>query len=309
MNDLGFSGLRRDNYKDHIAKLNEACKWLGITRGRSRDYIKLLTEFHESDLRTRQHVLAYNETCEIIDIYSLWQSRIDLFPGLKSEVSKALAGGPVLREEERTRGKRNNRNRARNDAFVYYLAGRLIDAGIQVLGIDGILRSGASREENADITIDSVIGPVDIQCKRPQSWRAFDSRVKEARRQIRSKNRPGIVAMDCSVVIRPPGHLLRTDSAAEAHKRIPLLLQSLTWSTLLEQRNKFVLGFLLFARVPLITTIGKSSILDFQGCPISYFQRESVSTHVLFNNRHSVNSSLLLPILERLKAQSFSVET
>ena len=115
-----FCGYRKDAYKDHVRRLEEACGWLGINKGRAQHYIGLLREFHEEDKRTPQHVLAYSESCEVEDIHRLWQSKVEQFPGLKEKIFHVLSSGPVLREQEKA-----DSNRARNDAFVYFLAGML----------------------------------------------------------------------------------------------------------------------------------------------------------------------------------------
>jgi hypothetical protein len=50
-----------------------ACKWLNINRGHSTQYSKLIREFFEEDKRSPEHILAYSESCEIMDIYDLWE--------------------------------------------------------------------------------------------------------------------------------------------------------------------------------------------------------------------------------------------
>jgi hypothetical protein len=56
-----FGKYKKENYKDHIRQLKEACEWLGIDKGRAGKYAELIREFYEHDKRTEQHILAYNE--------------------------------------------------------------------------------------------------------------------------------------------------------------------------------------------------------------------------------------------------------
>jgi hypothetical protein len=296
---IEFRGYRKDNYENHLRTLEEACGWLDLDRGRAQDYIRLIREFHKEDKRTRQHILAYNESCEILDIHRLWRSRADQFPGLAEKMRQLLSSGPVLREEEEP--KRAN-NRPRNDAFVFYLAGVLRSANVQIVAIDGVLAEGESGPENADITLRSGTDLIDIQCKRPQSSNAFAPRVKEARQQIEFSTRIGAIAIDCSAIVRPSGGVLRSTSIEAANSFIDQNLQNLAESTVMNQLRDYVLGFLLFARVPVNTIMAKSQIVSYLGEQFIYFQRESLSTWLLFNNSESKNPDLLGSVFRQMKA-------
>ena len=63
--------LERGPYTDHLQSLQAACQWININRGRAAQDSKLVREFFAEGKRSREHILAYNESCEIIDIYAL----------------------------------------------------------------------------------------------------------------------------------------------------------------------------------------------------------------------------------------------
>jgi hypothetical protein len=295
-----LSGYRKDRYKDHATRLEEACNWFGIARGRAQQYIKLLNEFHEEDKRTRRHILGFNESCEITDIHEMWQSKVDQFLGLKARLSVVLGSGPILREEETAQISSNNR--PRNDAFVYHLAGKLLEAGIKVVAVDGFLAKEAVAPENADITFRWGADMIDIQCKRPQSVRAIDKRVRQARKQIELKNRDGIIAVDCSAVIRRPGTLLECDSARQANDFVSRTLENIAAPAANKNRTKSILGFVLFARVPAMTKIQESHIMSHHKEPLAYFQRDSICSYVFANNNESSHPELLRSVVENLRS-------
>ena len=167
----------------------------------------------------------YDETCEIIDIYSLWQSRIDLFR-FKFRGFKVVVGGP-LREEERSTWRREQEKPRQKRGFCILLSWQAYRCGHSkkrlALTVFAFRSEPGGKGRYHYSTL--AIGPVDIQCAGAQSWRAFDSRVKEARRQISKQEQAwyrGYGLFGRTEISQET--LLRTDSAAEAHKRIALLL-------------------------------------------------------------------------------------
>jgi hypothetical protein len=82
------------NYEAHVRSLMAACAWIGIDRGRAAQYGFLIKQFFEGAERSREHILAYNESCEITEIYELWQTNIDNFPNLDKKIhSKGMGSG------------------------------------------------------------------------------------------------------------------------------------------------------------------------------------------------------------------------
>lgn len=103
---------------EFISSLQNALDWLGINHGRGAKYKNLVCEFFLQDKRSKDHILAYNESCEIVDISQLWEHDIDQFLGLKEKIRAVCSKGPTLAEDERVD---TSSNRSRNDAFVYLL--------------------------------------------------------------------------------------------------------------------------------------------------------------------------------------------
>jgi hypothetical protein len=289
--------FNRSHYTDSLQSLHRACDWIGIDLGRASQYKKLIREFHEQDMRSREHILAYNESCEIIDIYERWETPIHNFPGLKQKIKAVFSKGPILREDERPNTSSTS-NRPRNDAFVYLLAGKLISLGVNVMIVDGIARQGISCHADTDITFEWNGSAIDIQCKRPQTQKALEKRAKEARRQL--KGRTGIIAVDCSAFVRPLGKLLERDSAEDAERFLASLLEKEVKLKVERHLKTAILGFILFARAPAMTRIGHSSILSLHGSPMhTTYRPDSISTWLVISNSSSSNPDVLPSIFDR----------
>lgn len=281
----------------HVTELQKACDWAGIFQGRAAQYKKLVGEFFGENKRSREHILAHNESCEITDIYNLWEPQISRFPGLEKKIKKCLNKGPALREDE---SDGSSSNRPRNDAFVYILAGKLLKAGVEVIAVDGVVSRGIFSHSDADITIDWNGSLIDIQCKRPQTKGMLEKRVKEAHDQINNPNRPGqwgIIAVDCSVLLRPPGTLLEANSAESAEQHLANLLDreiKPIVGTFVRKPN--ILGAFLFARVPGMTRVGKSPILSPKGKPFTFLRPDSICSTLVISNANSLSPGTLQSI-------------
>jgi hypothetical protein len=177
----------------------------------------------------------------------------------------------------------------------------LLAANVRVVAVDGILKKGVTGSENADITFLEGHDLIDIQSKRPQRFRGIDQCVKKARKQIEFANRIGVIAIDCSAFIRPPHSVLESTSLAEANSFVGNSIQKVCRVTLMQQRKPNVLGFILFARVPLMTKTGGSQIVSQSGEELFSPGRESLSTYVCFKNRYSQKPDLLWRVVEQLK--------
>ena len=239
----------------HQDTLVRACEWLSIDLGRARQYCDLLKEYIEGAEKSREHILAINESFEIIDLFNLWEQRISDFPGLENKIRAIFKKGPTLREYERPAV---SSNRPRNDAFACLVAGHLLREGVPVIAVEGILARDAECDSEADITFTSRDGFVDVECKRPQSDAALVRRTKEAHDQITRPSRGGrlgIVALDCSVLVRPPDTVLKSVSPASGESVISQQLENTLSPSVVSHLTDSILGLLLFARVPAMTPL------------------------------------------------------
>src|SRR5262245_1399141 len=94
---------------------------------------------------------------------------------------------------------------------------------------------------------------------------------------------------------------LRSASIGAANRFVDQNLQNLAESTIINQWRNYILGFLFFARVPVNTIIARSQIVSDRGERFTYFQTESLSSCLLFNNSKSKNSDLLRAVFQQMK--------
>ena len=48
-------------------------------------------------------MLSYFESYEVVELFKLWNQRVNDFPGLKEKIREACQKGPLLREHEMLR--------------------------------------------------------------------------------------------------------------------------------------------------------------------------------------------------------------
>lgn len=292
--------LRRAKLTEHLALLEEAVKWLGIQIGRAPQYVTLMKDFYESDKREPEHLFAYNESCEITDIYLSWRARIGEFAGLKEKITKALSAGPVLRERERVEA---GSNEPRNLAFAYSLAGTLLDAGLNVIVVDGITRTGFQAKTSSDIAFLWKNQQVEVECKRPRKISSVKTNIKKARKKLTTWDKRktlGVIGLDCSAFIRPDLHFLESQTAKAGHVLISQKMEEIVVRRMDGAWNNRILAALAFARVPAMT-VSKSNVLDSKGETISYFRRDSICSYLLLNNLTSQDPAIMASVFLLLK--------
>jgi hypothetical protein len=292
--------FKKGRYTDQVAKLVAACNWLGIDRGRAARYGELIREFFEDDARSEHHILAYGESCEIVDLFELWEQRVIDFPGLAGKIRAVFSKGPLLREEENPAV---SSNRARNDAFGYLVAGKLLAAGVPVVAVDGINARDVTCSSEEDVTFRWNDTFFDIECKRPRSYAALGERTSEARAQIERPSRQGrhgVIAVDCSVLVRPAGTLLESSSGTAAERLISSELERSIETRIESRLTNSILGFLLFARVPAMIRVRRSPILTPSGEPIHDFRPDSISTWLVVSNAQYAGPDVLRGLAGRL---------
>lgn len=281
---------RMTTYSECIQTLQLACEWMDIKKGRASQYAKLIREFHEEDKRSREHILSFNEAYEITDIYELWESSIDNFQGLKQKIKQVFKKGPILQEDERPD---TSTNRPRNDAFVYLLAGKLIKSGLRVISVDGVPKRGHNLHSDADIAFDWQGSIIDIQCKRPQSDRAIAERIREAHKQL---NGDGFIGLECSALIRPPGHLIKANSASQAEEILNYRFEKYVKGKVEANLESGILGLFVFARAPAMTRVESSPLFSHRGNHIVHIRRDCISTLWLMEDPSSPNIEILRSI-------------
>ena len=294
------TSLKKQAIATYLHKLKDACEWLNIEQGRAAEYIRLLDEFDKARRLSGEHILAYYESCEIVELFVLWERRVDEFPGLKDKIRKVCKKGPVLRENETTR---SSNNRPRNDAFCFLVAGKFLAADISVVNVDGIASRHAICESNADFTFRWEETYVDVECKRLQSENQLLKRAEEARDQITQFGRCGIIAIDCSVLCRPAGTLLDNLDPDKAEFRLSEQLRTDIEPKVRSSVSPSILGFILFAKVPAMTAVGR--ILNSSG-NLSR-RRDIISSWLVVANAGSQNLETLRSIVSRLENQAGSM--
>ena len=234
-------------------------------------------------------MLAAYESSEIVDLWELWQRHEGEFPGVMERLRRVGGKGPTLREGEKPS---SSGNRSRNDAFVLLLAGKLLAADLNVVGIDGAVRIGAICQEKADIVIKVESDPYVVECKRPQSWSRLEERVKQARRQIMRCSVPGIVAVDCSVLLRPPGTVVENRDVLLTEARVGAWLEQQVAARLYRHLRSDLLGLVLFARMPAMT------LVDAGG---DRYRRDWTSSWLVVANRYAAERNARA--MERIRWQ------
>lgn len=291
-----FSPLQKQSVHVYVEKLKLACDWLSIEQGRATEYIRLLEESDRAKPPTSEHILAYYESFDIVELFELWEGRIAEFPGLKSKIRAACGSGPILSDDENP-SKSNNKQR--NDAFEFVLSGKLLAAGVRIISVDGTYQCGMAGNSKADISFDWNGGSFDIECKRVYSGRLLPRRAKEARKQIFGRQHRGIIAIDCSVLYRPKGTVLETSSPSHAAAEASKWLEESIEPEIRKSLRPKILGFILFSRLPAMTA---TEIVNSN--EEYYRRRDCLSSTLVVGNPRCCDINALQHIYHGLKKKS-----
>jgi hypothetical protein len=116
-------------------KIDVALKWLELTHGRAQEYVKLCSEFSQG-ARSREHFLAYDEVCSLLDIYYAWKDNVAAFPDIRDRIRLVFKKGPLLSDDENAD---SATHKPRSTAFEFLLSGKLLHlSNLKVLSVDGI---------------------------------------------------------------------------------------------------------------------------------------------------------------------------
>lgn len=229
-----------------INELKQGCLWANLERGRATLYAKLIGEYFAGTGTSREHVLAYHDAMEIAEIYKLWAGRVDKFPGLKEKIAEAFTSGPTIQDDETP-----SNGGPRNYAFNYFVAGRLLAAGCDVISVDGISRTGELGTWFGDVTLRHADLLLDIQCKRPYFAENVLRNVDRAEKQILTASPGvGVIAIDASVFIRPQGTLWPASSDRAASEKLSDLIQPHAEYMGVRMKTPEIAGLLWFGRLP-----------------------------------------------------------
>ena len=287
--------LEKQPIPEYLKKLEDACKWLRIEQGRATKYRHLLNESDQERLSNEQ-VMSYYESFDIVELFELWRERVGAFPGLKDKMRRACQGGPVLSDDER---KSSSKNRPRNDAFCFLVAGKFLAAEVPVVSVDGIASDNFACESNADFTFRWEDIYINVECKRLQSEAQLLKRAKEAGKQITQSGRCGIIVIDCSALCRPSGTLLDTPDPVDAEIRLSKRLEADIGPKIVPSLSPAILGFILFVRIPAMTYTG--TILTPSGK--RYQRRDIIQSWLIIADPKHKNFEILRRIHSMLDAQ------
>ena len=140
---------------------------------------------------------------------------------------------------------------------------------------------------------------INAECKRVNSPAQLPRRAKDARDQIARSGRSGIIAIDCSVLARPTGTLLETDSPVRAENQVSQWLEDNVVPQLQPSLSPNILGLVLFARIPAMTATG---LLDANEQP--YRRRDCISSILAVGNRSLPDQTMLREIARKLRMQA-----
>ena len=284
--------LKKQGTTDYVDKLERACKWLDIEQGRARAYLHLLREFDRRSQLCDADILSYYESSEIVELFELWETRISAFPGLEDKIRRACRQGPVLRENEKVS---SSSNRPRNDAFAFVMSGKFMAAGISVTNVDGVASRSPIPAPDADFSFLWQGVAIDVECKRLQSEAQLLKRAKDARNQILRADRCGIIAIDCSVLYRPSGTLLETDSPERAERDASRWLETNIKPQVSRSLKPNILGFILYSGFPAMTATG---ILNSKGTVVR--RRDCISSLLVVGNISYPDPNVLHDIAQLL---------
>ena len=253
--------------------LQEALDWMNVSHGRAKEYHRLCADFAEGKTY-RKSFFAYNESGEILDIHAGWKNHARHFPGIDEKIRHIFKAGSVLSDQENSR---TGTNRARNDAFVYVLTGKLLHLpDTEVLSVDGIQNVNFERlpQSRHDI-IARILGRlIAIECKRPLSKDTLEANVKKAMKQLQTwpADRLGIVTVDVSRVLLQGYDYLHASSPRQLIDFLAVETERLLMPFARQFNKSNMGGSFGFARVPHTMPVN-SRILQIDNTPYKWQHR------------------------------------
>lgn len=258
--------LRRTSSDELIDNVEAAVRWAGMPNTRVKPLLQhLCGALARRHRRPARDTILIIEASTIADVHFLWDSRHADYEGLLPKVKASVVSGPELPDDE-VKGKAHSG--ARNDRFVYFLAGCLLQGGASIPSVDGIARRRHRQASLADIVIEWNQRQVPIECKRPFDLSTLVSNIKRAGKDIRNHSREkGVVAVDCSRLVRPKDSVPIRFGEEDALSAVERRLDRLVTEHILKRPSRHMTGVLAFARVPTFLFTGVSPVLTLSGEP------------------------------------------
>ena len=279
--------------REYLQHLENACAWMNIDKGRAIEYKERLQQFSSKANRDEVDLLSYFESFELVEIYLLWCSRIDRFPGLKKHVRSIFKKGPILRQDENPN---TSTNRSRNNAFPVFLAGRFLDSNFHVLQVEGFYQQASAIASNADFSLVYRGSEFNVECKRPFSMEKLVERANEARDQIAQSRRNGIVAIDCSRLVHDQSSVYDNSGGVKVEEYGANFLETNIVPRVKSVFCTRVCGLLLYCRIPAFTPIeteNGDTTLNRRDCATALIS--------VANPSYSPDVEMMNAICERLK--------
>lgn len=265
---------------------------------RTTQYIDIYKGFLKGKI-TREGMFVFTEIEDIIEIYELWNQEIIAFPGLLSKITSLFSKGPILKDEEISE---NSSNRPRNDLFVILMAGKLKLWGINILAIEDIPSKDWDFDSNGislpDITFEADGLVWGMECKRLRTWNSLYRRYNEGKKQLTklpNRYKGGMVAIDCSMTIRPSDNILSSSFLDEAEEYLTKHLHEQDMNPIIRGFCDSVLGVILYARIPVHTIYQTSQILRSNGQPYITYMQNTASTLSFIINEDCSHSKYFNP--------------
>lgn len=288
------------SYSDIQQNLAEACKWAGVVQGRASDYQRHLELLHVENAKSREALLCTADLMDVLDVWDTWRVHENNFPGIMNRIRKVIEKGPILSEDENIE---IADNRARNDLFVYLFAGKLIQAGVQVLSIDGIPGNNNQIICHGDIVCKFQNEEILIECKRPQKSKTITSCAREAKKQIQNSKKKGCIALDCSKAIRPTERLLDFSNDKTAHNTLLDQIEVEIVPKITSHLKQNVAGAFLMVSAPGMKKIEESTIFSPDGSPFKRYTPFRVSSMMVASNeRAGENHPFVKWVYDRLRS-------
>ena len=237
---------------DYLKKLDRACRWVNIKRGRALEYGRILNKFSQRDTLENTELMAYFESLDLVELYTLWYDYASRFPNLNEGIRKVFEKGRLLSDEERVG---SSGHRSRNDSFSYQMAGRFLSSGISVLSVETYSRDNVDESADSDFSFSWKGSVTHVQCKRLRSNSQLEKRVGEAKDQVVDSRRFGLIAIDCSLLYRPPEMVYENKLPTQLKLACSNWLQNDIWNEVYPRvvENRLVLGMILYCRFPAMT--------------------------------------------------------